>query len=182
MFVIGQQWIKTGWYLCLPDKFNCITPFLHVAVMTTSSITSRRTITLLIVHCTATPAGRAVSLAEVDQWHRQRGWKGIGYHYLILLDGTVERGRLEAEVGAHCQNHNAHSIGICYVGGLDSQNHPTDTRTPAQRQALRALLETLHVRYPQALIVGHHLFNPSKACPCFDAASEYADLQPKSRS
>ena len=148
--------------------------------MTQYFIVPRRTITLLIVHCTATPAGREVSLAEVDQWHRQRGWKGIGYHYLIRLDGTVEPGRPEAEIGAHCQNHNAHSLGICYVGGLDSQNRPADTRTPAQRLALRALLETLHARYPHALIVGHHLFNPSKACPCFDVATEYADLQPKS--
>ena len=60
--------------------------------MTKYSIVPRRTITLLIVHCTATPVGREVSSAEVDQWHRQRGWKGIGYHYLIQLDGTVERG------------------------------------------------------------------------------------------
>ena len=155
---------------------------LNFNVMTCSSIALRRTITLLIVHCTATSAGREVSLSEVDQWHRQRGWKGIGYHYLIRLDGTVERGRPEAEIGAHCQNHNEHSIGICYVGGLDNLNRPADTRTPAQRLALRELLETLHARYPQALIVGHHLFHPQKACPCFDAAAEYADLQPKSRS
>ena len=107
--------------------------------MTKYSIVPRRTITLLIVHCTATPVRREVSLSEVDQWHRQRGWKGIGYHYLIQLDGTVERGRPEAEVGAHCQNHNEHSIGICYVGGLDSQNHPADTRTPAQRLSLRGI-------------------------------------------
>ena len=147
--------------------------------MTKYSIVPRRTITLLIVHCTATPVGREVSSAEVDQWHRQRGWKGIGYHYLIRLDGTVEPGRPEAEIGAHCQNHNAHSLGICYVGGLDGQNRPADTRTPAQRLALRELLETLHARYPHALIVGHHLFNSSKACPCFDVAAEYADLQPK---
>ena len=121
---------------------------LNFNVMTCSSIVPRRTITLLIVHCTATSAGREVSLSEVDQWHRQRGWKGIGYHYLIRLDGTVERGRPETEVGAHCQNHNEHSIGICYVGGLDNLNRPADTRTPAQRMALRELLETLHARYP----------------------------------
>ena len=108
-------------------------------VMTCSSIVPRRTITLLIVHCTATSAGREVSLSEVDQWHRQRGWKGIGYHYLIRLDGTVEHGRPEAEIGAHCQNHNEHSIGICYVGGLDNLNRPADTRTPAQRLSLRGI-------------------------------------------
>ena len=104
--------------------------------MTQYFIAPCSTITLLIVHCTATPVGREVSSAEVDQWHRQRGWKGIGYHYLIQLDGTVEPGRPEAEIGAYCQNHNEHSIGICYVGGLDNLNRPADTRTPAQRMAL----------------------------------------------
>ena len=137
-----------------------------------------RTITLLVVHCTATPAGRPVGRDTVDSWHRQWGWSGIGYHYLVGLDGTVETGREEARVGAHCQRHNAHSIGICYVGGTDSQGHPADTRTEAQRLALRRLLSELRGRYPKALIVGHRDLNPLKACPSFDAVAEYADLQP----
>lgn len=137
-----------------------------------------RTITLLVVHCTATPAGRPVGRDTVDSWHRQWGWSGIGYHYLVGLDGTVETGREEARMGAHCQHHNAHSIGICYVGGTDSQGHPADTRTEAQRLALRRLLSELRGRYPKALIVGHRDLNPLKACPSFDAAAEYADLQP----
>ena len=94
-----------------------------------------RTITLLVVHCTATPAGRPVGRDTVDSWHRQRGWSGIGYHYLVSLDGIVETGREEARVGAHCQHHNAHSIGICYVGGTDREGRPADTRTEAQRLA-----------------------------------------------
>lgn len=137
-----------------------------------------RTITLLVVHCTATPAGRPVGRDTVDSWHRQWGWSGIGYHYLVGLDGTVETGREEARMGAHCQHHNAHSIGICYVGGTDSQGHPADTRTEAQRLAIRRLLSELRGRYPKALIVGHRDLNPLKACPSFDAAAEYADLQP----
>lgn len=137
-----------------------------------------RTITLLVVHCTATPAGRPVGCDTVDSWHRQRGWSGIGYHYLVGLDGTVETGREEARVGAHCQRHNAHSIGICYVGGTDREGRPADTRTEAQRLALRRLLSELRGRYPKALIVGHRDLNPLKACPSFDAVAEYADLQP----
>lgn len=137
-----------------------------------------RTITLLVVHCTTTPAGRPVGRDTVDSWHRQRGWSGIGYHYLVGLDGTVETGREEARVGAHCQHHNAHSIGICYVGGTDREGHPADTRTEAQRLAIRRLLSELRGRYPKALIVGHRDLNPLKACPSFDAAAEYADLQP----
>ena len=83
-------------------------------------------------------------------------------------------------VGAHCVNHNAHSIGVCYEGGLDARGQPDDTRTPEQKSALRALLEDLHRRYPKALIVGHHDLNPEKPCPCIpDVVKEYADLQPK---
>ena len=91
----------------------------------------------------------------------------------------IEPGRPEFMIGAHCQNHNAHSIGICYEGGLNARGQPEDTRTPEQKSALRALLKDLHRRYPQALIVGHHDLNPHKACPCIEnVAREYADLQP----
>ena len=83
-------------------------------------------------------------------------------------------------VGAHCLNHNAHSIGVCYEGGLDIRGQPDDTRTEAQKASLRRLLTDLHRRYPRALIVGHHDLNPKKDCPCIEnVAMEYADLQPK---
>ena len=83
-------------------------------------------------------------------------------------------------IGAHCVNHNAHSIGVCYEGGLNVRGQPEDTRTAEQKSALRALLKDLHRRYPQALIVGHHDLNPHKDCPCIEnVAREYADLQPK---
>ena len=83
-------------------------------------------------------------------------------------------------IGAHCRNHNAHSIGVCYEGGLDIRGQPADTRTEAQKTALRQLLERLHQRYPRALIVGHHDLNPHKDCPCIEnVAKEYANLQPE---
>ena len=140
-----------------------------------------RTITLIIIHCSAVRPDQTSSVAQIDSWHRQRGWKlGIGYHYVIRRDGTVEPGRPEWMIGAHCKNHNAHSIGVCYEGGLDIRGQPADTRTPAQKAAMRQLLEDLHRRYPRALIVGHHDLNPLKACPCIDnVAKEYAHLQPK---
>jgi N-acetyl-anhydromuramyl-L-alanine amidase AmpD len=82
-------------------------------------------------------------------------------------------------VGAHCKNHNAHSIGICYEGGLNIRGQPADTRTEAQKASLRRLLEDLHRRYPKALIVGHHDLNPQKDCPCIaNVSEEYHDLQP----
>ena len=121
------------------------------------------------------------SAAQIDTWHRQRGFHlGIGYHYVIRRDGSIEKGRPEWLIGAHCVNHNAHSIGICYEGGLDIRGDPADTRTEAQKVAMRQLLEDLHERYPRAVIVGHHDLNPHKACPCIEnVAREYADLQPK---
>jgi len=140
-----------------------------------------RTITLIIIHCSAVKPDQMSSAAQIDTWHRQRGWKlGIGYHYVIRRDGTIEPGRPEWMIGAHCQNHNAHSIGVCYEGGYDIRGQPADTRTPAQKAAMRKLLEELHARYPRAVIVGHHDLNPLKDCPCIpDVAHEYADLQPK---
>ena len=134
-----------------------------------------RKIDEIIVHCTATPAGRDVTAADVDRWHRQRGFEAIGYHYLIKLDGTVEQGRAESRVGAHCKGHNARSIGVCYAGGCDRAMCPADTRTEAQRQSLRILLADLRHRYPGASIHSHRDF-AAKACPSFDATSEYADL------
>lgn len=137
-----------------------------------------RTITLIVIHCSANKADSVLRMADIDRYHRSLGWKGCGYHYVIPTDGTVEVGRNEAEVGAHCRNHNRHSIGVCYIGGLSADGKPEDTRTEAQRTALRKLLEALHRKYPRALIVGHRDLDPRKACPCFDAVGEYADLQP----
>ena len=137
-----------------------------------------RTITLIIIHCSAVHPNQTSSAAQIDQWHKNRGWKCIGYHYVIRRDGSIERGRPESMVGAHCLNHNQHSIGVCYEGGLDANGKAADTRTEAQKRSLRALLVELKQSYPRALIMGHNVF-ANKACPCFDAAKEYADLQPR---
>ena len=140
-----------------------------------------RTVTLIIIHSSAVKPDQMSSAAQIDTWHRQRGFHlGIGYHYVVRRNGEIEPGRPEYMVGAHCLNHNAHSIGVCYEGGLDIRGQPADTRTEAQKASLRTLLENLHRRYPKALIVGHHDLNPQKACPCIDhVAHEYADMQPK---
>ena len=139
-----------------------------------------RTITLLVIHCSAVRPDQTSSAAQIDTWHRRdRHYKfGIGYHYVVRRDGQIEPGRPEWMVGAHCKNHNAHSLGICYEGGLDARGQPADTRTLAQKLAMLQLLEVLHRKYPKALIVGHHDLNPQKDCPCFDAVKEYAELQP----
>ena len=139
-----------------------------------------RLITLIVIHCSAVKPDQQSSVAQIDTWHHNRGYKfGVGYHYVIRRDGTIEAGRPEWMVGAHCVNHNKYSIGVCYEGGLDARGQPADTRTAAQKATLRQLLTDLHRRYPRAVIVGHHDLNPQTACPCIEnVAREYADLQP----
>ena len=140
-----------------------------------------RLITLIVIHCSAVKPDQMSSVAQIDTWHHDRGYKfGVGYHYVIRRDGSIEAGRPEWMVGAHCVNHNKYSIGVCYEGGLDARGQPADTRTAAQKATLRQLLTDLHRRYPRAVIVGHHDLNPQKDCPCIqNVAREYADLQPK---
>lgn len=131
-----------------------------------------RTITLIIIHCSATPEGRSLSFEECRRDHiMHRHFRDIGYHFYITRDGTVHDGRPIEKVGAHCEGHNSHSIGICYEGGLDANGKPADTRTEAQRKALKSLVERMHRLFPKALIVGHHDLNPRKACPCFKVKS-----------
>ena len=136
-----------------------------------------RTITLIIIHCSATPEGKSLSAEACRQDHiRHRGFRDIGYHFYITRDGEIYPGRPLEKVGAHCRNHNAHSIGICYEGGLDADGRAKDTRTLEQRGSLLALLRELKKKFPKALIVGHHDLNPLKECPGYPCVEEYREL------
>ena len=137
-----------------------------------------RSITLIVVHCDGLMPHQHNTIKKIDDYHKSKGWKGVGYHFFIQRDGTVEVGRKLWEVGAHCVNHNRYSIGICYEGGLDAAGEAADTRTPEQVRALRELIERLHAQFPKAVIVGHRDLDPRKKCPCFDAVAEFKDLQP----
>lgn len=132
-----------------------------------------RPIKELIVHCTATPEGREYSVAAIRNWHLNRGFKDIGYHFVIHLDGTIEAGRPLSDPGAHCKGHNSNSIGVCYVGGVGADNRPKDTRTPAQKEALKLFVAMVRALWPGIEIHGHREY-AKKACPCFDAPKEYA--------
>ena len=136
---------------------------------------SKRSINLIVVHCTATEEGKDYSVAEIRRWHLKRGFSDIGYHYLIGIDGKVHEGRNVNISGAHTAGYNAHSIGVCYVGGLDKNHKAKDTRTPAQKASLLRLLTDLKKIYPKATIHGHREY-ANKACPCFDAKNEYKNL------
>ena len=137
---------------------------------------STRVINEIIVHCSATPEGKDYTLDTIRQWHRQRGFSDIGYHYVIHPDGKVEEGRDVSIAGAHCSGHNSKSIGICYIGGTTADNKKAkDTRTEEQRKSLKALLMAMRKLYPQAKIHGHRDF-AAKACPSFDATEEYKNI------
>ena len=139
-----------------------------------------RTITLILIHCSAPPEGRRLDFETCRRDHiRHRGFTDIGYHFYITRDGEIHRGRPLEKVGAHCKNHNRHSIGICYEGGLDENGVPADTRTYAQKCSLLDLLRQLKTDYPNARISGHRQLSSSihKACPCFDAKSEYETIK-----
>lgn len=137
-----------------------------------------RSITLIIIHCSAVRPWQQSSAKDIDKWHKDKHWKGIGYHYVVRRDGSIELGRPLEEPGAHCVGHNRYSIGICYEGGLNAAGEEADTRTPEQRVRLRELVTQLHQRFPRAVIVGHHDLNPGKKCPCYNVVEEYRDLQP----
>lgn len=128
------------------------------------------------MHCTATQDGKNIKVEDINRWHKERGWNMIGYHYVVYLDGTIHQGRSEDQIGAHCLKHNTNSIGVVYVGGLDANGKPKDTRTEAQKQGLRKLLTELKHKYPKAAIHSHKDFAP-KACPSFDATEEYKDIK-----
>ena len=126
-----------------------------------------RPINKIILQCSATLEGKDFTVADIDKWHKARGWQGIGYHYVVYRDGSVHIGRSEDKVGAHTSGYNANSIGVCYIGGVASDGKtPKDTRTNEQKVALRDLVAKLEAKYPNATIHGHYEF-AAKACPSF---------------
>lgn len=150
---------------------------------------SKRTITDIVIHCTATRAWQDFGADDIRRMHKAKGWSDIGYHYVVRLDGTIEEGRDIDIIGAHVSGHNKYSIGVVYVGGLDNQGKPKDTRTENQKNALLNLLLDLRKFYPNAKISGHRDFSPDKngdgiltpdeylkSCPCFDAKTEYKSI------
>ena len=128
----------------------------------------------IAIHCSATSEKQNFGAADIDKWHRAKGWACIGYHYVIKRDGTIEQGRKESQIGAHVADWNATSLGICLIGGVDAddRNRAEDNFTPEQYASLKTLLKELKTRYPKAKIQGHRDFpKVAKACPCFDVAT-----------
>ena len=171
---------------------------------------NHRRVTGLVVHCSANAEGVDIGAKEIKKFHiEKRGWCDIGYHFVIRIDGTIEPGRDLNKAGAHVADHNANTIGICYVGGLEGTRNSKgqivtkkkpngrdiakDTRTPEQKDSLRWLLTQLAALLPSVrTIKGHRDYSPDlngngtiepreyiKSCPCFDAIPEYQDILTK---
>jgi len=135
--------------------------------------TNKRKIDSIIVHCSDSPQGRGDDVHDIDRWHLQR-WgsrSGVGYHYVILEDGTIQKGRWVDAIGSHVKGHNAHSIGICRIGGMDKDKNPLYDATLEQVKsivALSALLKKMY-RLEKKDILGHNEFpNVKKSCPLMD--------------
>ncbi len=138
---------------------------------------NQRKINLIVVHCSATRVNKNFTVEQLEACHKARGFKSIGYHYYITKDGMLYPCRPENEIGAHARHDNAHSIGICYEGGLDKNGNPADTRTPEQKETMEDLLYGLATDYPDAEILGHcDLPGVRKACPSFDVATWLAEI------
>lgn len=144
---------------------------------------NRRKITKAIVHCSATPEGVPFSVEDIDSWHKARGFSNgegghVGYHYIIYLDGQIVAGRPEHRVGAHAAPWNRDTIGICYIGGVDKNNVPKDTRTPEQKASLELLLVALNETYNLKDVLGHRdVPGVAKACPSFDVRTEWKKIK-----
>lgn len=140
-------------------------------------------ITHIVIHYSATYEDQNLTVKDIDKMHRDRGWAGVGYHWVIRRDGVIERGRPEAQVGAHVGGQNTGKIGICCIGGLNRATGPNkgvDNRTPSQIQSLTTLIRECLERYPGAKVVGHRDLAATQ-CPGFDVATWWAGVQKKKK-
>lgn len=164
----AEAWLKAGGRAA-PAPQVVSSPLIHQGA-------ARHPVTEIVVHCAATRPrwyeGRSLAdkIDEIRLWHvRDRGWRDIGYHYVIDRDGLVGTGRLVTEIGAHVVGRNQGTIGICLLGGYDSaaSDRFHDHYTPAQDHSLRDLIGNLSRRTRIARISGHN-DHAATACPGFD--------------
>lgn len=173
----------------ISQPVTAATSAISADCMPTLRLDCNRSINLIVVHCTASRCDRRLTPDDLDRLHRQRGFKGCGYHFYITHEGVIIPMRPLDCIGAHVRGFNARSIGIAYEGGLQPDGSAADTRTPEQREALRFLIRQLLVLYPKSTVCGHRDLSPDlnrngvvepqewiKQCPCFDATKEYAPL------
>lgn len=135
-----------------------------------------RKINNIILHCSATKEGKDYTVDQIRKWHLDQGFSDIGYHYVIYRDGSVHKGRPIEKVGAHCSGHNAYSVGICYIGGLDANGKAKDTRTVEQKKALCKLVRYLMIKFSISYVHCHNEY-AAKDCPCFSINTFMKELK-----
>lgn len=131
----------------------------------------------VILHCSATPAGRDVSTEEIRKWHVEgNSWSDIGYHFVIELSGDLKIGRPLERIGAHVRGQNRGSIGVCYVGGMNrAMSAAEDTMNRGQEATFRNLMVALRASWGELSLHGHNEFS-SKECPSFDVQEKFCDI------
>jgi len=127
-----------------------------------------RKINQIFIHCSATKASQNVTVADITRWHKERGFRTIGYHWVIYRDGSIHPGRPEEEIGAHVTGKNSYSIGVCLVGGIDAKGKAEANYTDSQWLSLRNKVIELKKKYPGVEVLGHRDAPAAKACPSFD--------------
>ena len=146
-----------------------------------------RTIKYIAVHCTA--SSQTMTIEGLRQEFKRKGWTTVGYHYVVSPDGKITQMLTDDKVSNGVKGFNSVSINVAYIGGIDTTGKPIDNRTDEQKASLCSLLKLLHKKYPTAIVQGHRDFSPDlnkdgkitpnewvKACPCFNAKEEYANL------
>lgn len=139
----------------------------------------RKTTDFIAIHCSASPPDCDWGAKDIDRMHRARGWRGIGYHFVICRDGSIEEGRPLMEPGAHVRGYNSRSVGICMIGGVDNNMKPENNFADPQWSSLAALVRQMKAEFPNAKVKGHNEFpNVAKACPSFDVQAWLNDWFP----
>ena len=122
----------------------------------------------MLFRSAATPEGRHVTAAQISEWDKAK-FGQTSYHWVVELDGSMVRTLRDDQKGAHVGGANTGNIGICYVGGVDKNLNPKDTRTESQKASMLTLARTYKERYPGIIIRGHRDWpGVKKACPSFD--------------
>ena len=135
-----------------------------------------RNIKYLAVHCTATAQTAKIEAIQ-KYWREHLGWTMPGYHFIIKADGSMVNLLPIEKVSNGVKGFNSETINISYIGGIDTKGAAKDTRTAAQKATLLSILKELKKKFPTAIIQGHRDFpNVKKACPSFDAKTEYKNL------
>lgn len=159
-------------------------PNTHLESLGVRRTPGMRTIRGIVVHCSATRPSMDIGAAEIRAWHtdpppKGNGWADIGYHHVIRRNGIIEMGRPIEQVGAHVAGHNAGTVGICLVGGVDDLGHPVNNFGPSQFEALAVLIDAGQAlahdlahgpAWPVPWVKGHRDLFAGKACPSFDVA------------